>query len=177
MFALNKTKKSDLDVDTLMHDNNAQVNAEGKRSLVTQRRQLKKADHQFPNEVNHEDKTPAHNRYAWYQAIKSFRESYWDPKENLPERYGAMCHFSSFKAMQRDVLGDVPGLEDVVQQRGWGAKVGSQSAAAKTVRSKTQTTSFPLWLAFASGFLHTACVELYFDLFPSGTTPSALEHW
>jgi len=62
-------------------------------------------------------------RYARYRAIKSFRKSHWDPKENLPDTYGAVYHFASFKATQRDVLEDVRGLDDVIRRRGWGVGV------------------------------------------------------
>jgi pre-rRNA-processing protein TSR1 len=62
-------------------------------------------------------------RYARYRALKSFRKSRWDPKENLPDTYGAVYHFASFKATQRDVLEDARGLEDVIRRRGWGVGV------------------------------------------------------
>ena len=121
-FALNK-KSSD---NTVMgdDDDDADVNAEEKRALLAQRKKDAHGDLQFPDEADHEEETSARDRYARYRAIKSFRKSYWDPKENLPDSYGAVYHFSSFKATQRDVLGDVKEVEDIVQRRGWGVMVG-----------------------------------------------------
>mmetsp|Transcript_32005 Transcript_32005/g.67738 ORF Transcript_32005/g.67738 Transcript_32005/m.67738 type:complete len:1028 (-) Transcript_32005:236-3319(-) len=124
-FALNK-KSTDTVADTNMDDDD-EVNAEEKRALLAQRRQNQKDDLQFPDEVDHEEETSARDRYARYRALKSFRKSYWDPKENLPETYGAIYHFSSFKATQRDVLGDVKDLEEIVGRRGWGVHVKSSS--------------------------------------------------
>jgi len=121
-FALNGPKKTDA-TDTLM-DEDDQVNAEEKRALLAQRKQLNEDNLKFPDEVDHEEETSAADRFARYRAIKNFRKSYWDPKENLPDTYGAVYHFSSFKATQRDVLGDVRGLEELVGRRGWGANVG-----------------------------------------------------
>lgn len=121
-FALNK--KSNNDADTVMDDEDDQVNAEEKRQLLAQRKKNAQSDLQFPDEADHEDEDNLRDRYARYRAIQSFRQSYWDPKENLPDSYGAVYHFASFKATQRDVLEDVKGLEDVVSRRGWGVGVG-----------------------------------------------------
>ena len=118
-FALNKKSKPENDNDDLM-DDDAEVNAEEKRALLAARKKNHDDDRQFPDEVDHEEETSARDRYARYRALKSFRKSYWDPKENLPESYGAVYHFSSFKATQRDVMGDVRGLDEIVKRRGWG---------------------------------------------------------
>jgi len=123
-FALNKKTN---DADTLMggdDDDDDGINAEEKRILLAQRKKDAKSDLQFPDEVDYEEETSARDRYARYRALKSFRKSYWDPKENLPESYGAVYHFSSFKSTQRDVLEDVKEVEDVVKRRGWGVTVG-----------------------------------------------------
>lgn len=122
-FALNKTKvKGDADKD--MDDEDAEVNAEEKRALLAARKKDREDDLQFPDEADHEEETSARDRYARYRALKSFRKSYWDPKENLPDTYGAVYHFSSFKATQRDVIGDVKDLNEVVTRQGWGPNVG-----------------------------------------------------
>jgi len=127
-FALNKKTN---DADTLMggdDDDDDGINAEEKRILLAQRKKDAKSDLQFPDEVDYEEETSARDRYARYRALKSFRKSYWDPKENLPESYGAVYHFSSFKSTQRDVLEDVKEVEDVVKRRGWGVTVGGGGA-------------------------------------------------
>eukprot|EP00584_Thalassiosira_punctigera_P020182 CAMPEP_0172549544 /NCGR_PEP_ID=MMETSP1067-20121228/18584_1 /TAXON_ID=265564 ORGANISM="Thalassiosira punctigera, Strain Tpunct2005C2" /NCGR_SAMPLE_ID=MMETSP1067 /ASSEMBLY_ACC=CAM_ASM_000444 /LENGTH=1058 /DNA_ID=CAMNT_0013336937 /DNA_START=47 /DNA_END=3223 /DNA_ORIENTATION=- len=120
-FALNK-KKNASEKD-MVDDDDIEVNAEEKRALLAARKKDMKDNFQFPDEVDHEEETSARDRYARYRSLKSFRKSYWDPKENLPETYGAVYHFSSFKATQRDVLGDVRGLEDVIRRKGWGVNV------------------------------------------------------
>ena len=127
-FALNKKTKDD--VDTVMgdDDDDGGVNAEERRALLAQRRRAAKGDLQFPDEVEYEEETSARDRYARYRALKSFRKSHWDPKENLPETYGAVYHFASFKATQRDVMADVCGLEDVIKRRGWGVGVNTSTA-------------------------------------------------
>jgi len=123
-FALNK-KLNSKDTDTLMDDEDDQINAEEKRLLLAARKKDAQTDRQFPDEAVLEDEdTALRDRYARYRAITSFRKSYWDPKENLPDSYGAVYHFASFKATQRDVMEDVKGLEDVVLRRGWGVGVG-----------------------------------------------------
>mmetsp|Transcript_27477 Transcript_27477/g.57330 ORF Transcript_27477/g.57330 Transcript_27477/m.57330 type:complete len:1056 (-) Transcript_27477:49-3216(-) len=124
-FALNK-KTTPSDKDALAEDDDIEVNAEEKRALLAARKRDLKDDLQFPDEVDHEEETSARDRFARYRAIKSFRKSYWDPKENLPDPYGAIYHFSSFKATQRDVLGDVRDVEEVVRRKGWGMNVGSR---------------------------------------------------
>ena len=126
-FALNKKTKDD--VDTVMgdDDDDGGVNAEERRALLAQRRRAAKGDLQFPDEVEYEEETSARDRYARYRALKSFRKSHWDPKENLPETYAAVYHFASFKATQRDVMADVRGLEDVIKRRGWGVGVNTSN--------------------------------------------------
>jgi pre-rRNA-processing protein TSR1 len=131
-FALNKKTTEKDDADGLM-DEDAEVTAEEKRALLAQRQKSAREDLQFPDEVDHEEEVSARDRYARYRALKSFRKSYWDPKENLPESYGAVYHFSSFKATQRDVLEDVKGMEDIVGRRGWGVGVGVGSGEGAEV--------------------------------------------
>jgi hypothetical protein len=110
-------------------DDDGGVNAKEGRVLLAQRRRAAaKGDLQFPDEVEYEEETSARDQYAQYRSLKSFRKSHWDPKENLPETYGAVYHFASFKATQRDVMADVRGLEDVIKRRGWGVGVNTSTA-------------------------------------------------
>ncbi|KAL7519476.1 hypothetical protein ACHAWX_004232, partial [Stephanocyclus meneghinianus] len=131
-FALNK-KRSDATTvggnDVLMDD--LEVNAEDRRALLAQRKKDRQDDLEFPDEVAVEEEGAARDRYARYRSLKSFRKSHWDPKENLPETYGAVYHFASFKATQKDVMADMKDLNEVVSKRGFGCNlIGGASIGA-----------------------------------------------
>ena len=119
-FALNKKTTPGGDADTVMDDDDVGVSREEKRSLLAQRKKDREDDMRFPDEVDHEEETSARDRFARYRALKSFRKSHWDPKENLPESYGAVYHFASFKATQRDVMADVRETDAIARGRGCG---------------------------------------------------------
>ncbi|EJK48840.1 hypothetical protein THAOC_32333, partial [Thalassiosira oceanica] len=118
-FALNR-KTTPADADAAMDDDDVGVSREEKRSLLAQRKKDRDDDRRFPDEVDHEEETSARDRFARYRALKSFRKSHWDPKENLPESYGAVYHFSSYKATQRDVMADVKETDAIARDRGCG---------------------------------------------------------
>ena len=123
-FALNKKNGDATTVgggDYMDDDDN--VNAEEKRALLAQRKQDRESDLQFPDEVDYEEEGSARDRYARYRSLKSFRKSYWDPKENLPDSYGAVYHFSSFKATQKDVMFDMKDMSDIVMKKGCGVNL------------------------------------------------------
>lgn len=125
-FALNKKNGDATTVggDAFM-DDDVDVNAEEKRTLLAQRKQDRESDLQFPDEVDYEEEGEARDRYARYRSLTSFRKSYWDPKENLPDSYGAVYHFSSFKATQRDVMYDMKDMTDIVMKKGCGVGVST----------------------------------------------------
>jgi pre-rRNA-processing protein TSR1 len=126
-FALNKKNGDATTVggDVYM-DDDVDVNAEEKRTLLAQRKQDRESDLQFPDEVDYEEEGSARDRYARYRSLKSFRKSYWDPKENLPDSYGAVYHFSSFKATQKDVMLDMKDMSDIVMKKCCGVGVSSK---------------------------------------------------
>lgn len=126
-YALNKKNGDATTVgggDAFM-DDDVDVNAEEKRALLAQRKRDRQNDLQFPDEVDYEEEGAARDRYARYRSLKSFRKSYWDPKENLPDSYGAVYHFSSFKATQKDVMLDMKDMSDIVMKKGCGVGVPS----------------------------------------------------
>jgi pre-rRNA-processing protein TSR1 len=88
-------------------DEDNEISAEEKNALLAQRRKAQKEDLEFPDEVEVPEDVNARDRFARYRSLKSFRKSFWDPKENLPDSYGSIYHFSSFKATQRDVMADM----------------------------------------------------------------------
>mmetsp|Transcript_381 Transcript_381/g.720 ORF Transcript_381/g.720 Transcript_381/m.720 type:complete len:528 (+) Transcript_381:1265-2848(+) len=124
-FALNKKKSVGGDAtatvggdDILMDDEDLEVNHPGgKRALLAQRKKDREDDLEFPDEVAVEEEGSARDRYARYRSLKSFRKSHWDPKENLPETYGAAYHFASFKATQKDVMVDMNDMKEFVMKR------------------------------------------------------------
>mmetsp|Transcript_6815 Transcript_6815/g.10354 ORF Transcript_6815/g.10354 Transcript_6815/m.10354 type:complete len:968 (+) Transcript_6815:151-3054(+) len=113
-FDLNK-KKDDATVITKMDmdvEDANMVTAEERKILIEQRKKDKEEELMFPDEVEVGEDENARDRYARYRSLKSFRKSYWDPKENLPDTYGTVYHFSSFKATQSDVMAD---MNDVIE--------------------------------------------------------------
>lgn len=97
--------------DAMDWDEDNEISTQEKEVLLAQRRKDQKEELEFPDEVEIDEETNARDRFARYRSLKSFRKSYWDPKENLPDSYGSIYHFSSFKATQRDVFAD---MKDVV---------------------------------------------------------------
>lgn len=61
----------------------------------------------FPDEIELTQEEKARDRLSRYRSIKSFRNSYWDPKENLPEDYGRIFNFENFRITKRNVLQDL----------------------------------------------------------------------
>lgn len=101
---LNKksTESAAGDVDML----DAVFSEEERRVLIEQRRKEQSEEAEFPDEVQVQDDEKARDRFARYRSLKSFRKSHWDPKENLPDSFASLFHFSSFKATQRSVSHD-----------------------------------------------------------------------
>ena len=78
-----------------------------RQSLLELRKKEQNEHEEFPDEVQVGEDEEASKRFARYRSLKSFRQSYWDPKENLPDSYASVYHFSSFKATQRSVMNDM----------------------------------------------------------------------
>lgn len=93
--------------------------------MLAQRKQDRESDLQFPDEVDCEEEGAARDQCARYRSLKSFRKSHWDPKENLPDLHGAVHHFSSFKATQKDVMLDMKDMSEIVMKKGCGVGVSS----------------------------------------------------
>ncbi len=113
-YDLNK-KKDDATAITKMdmdEEDANNVTAQERKILLEQRKKDQEDELMFPDEVQVDEDENARDRYARYRSLKSFRKSYWDPKENLPETYGTVYHFSSFKATQRDVMAD---MNDIIE--------------------------------------------------------------
>mmetsp|Transcript_31592 Transcript_31592/g.46303 ORF Transcript_31592/g.46303 Transcript_31592/m.46303 type:complete len:923 (-) Transcript_31592:762-3530(-) len=117
-FALNKKSDSAsvAAAGMLDLDEANDVTPEERRALLEQRRKGRKEDLEFPDEVEVQDDVKASDRFARYRSLKSFRRSHWDPKENLPDSYGNIYHFQSFKSTQRDVMADMKDVMDAAAE-------------------------------------------------------------
>ncbi|GMH91552.1 hypothetical protein TrVE_jg5526 [Triparma verrucosa] len=80
--------------------------SEAERKELAKRRRKAEEEMEFPDEVQVGDGEVASSRFARYRSLQSFRKSAWDPKENLPEDYASLFHFSNFKATARSVLSE-----------------------------------------------------------------------
>ncbi len=96
------------------------VSEQERRALIDQRRKDQEEDTEFPDEVQVDENINARDRFARYRNLKSFRKSYWDPKENLPESYGSIYHFGSFKATQGDVMADMRDILEASESKFFG---------------------------------------------------------
>jgi len=114
-FELNRKdgEKSNTMVDDGDDDPN-DISDKERMELINQRKRDQKDDLEFPDEVEVKEDEKASDRFARYRSLKSFRRSYWDPKENLPHNYSTVYHFKSFRATQSDVLADARDIIDAV---------------------------------------------------------------
>jgi len=56
----------------------------------------------FPDEVQTPGDQPAKIRFQKYRGLKSFKSTYWDPKENLPITYSKIFQFENFKEQRAE---------------------------------------------------------------------------
>jgi pre-rRNA-processing protein TSR1 len=125
-FELNKKSSASVATGLNMDEEDANfINEQERKALLEERRKNHKDDLEFPDEVEVKEDENARDRFARYRSLKSFRKSYWDPKENLPQTYGSIYHFSSFKATQADVMADMKEVMDAATT--WSTKISSDS--------------------------------------------------
>lgn len=108
-------KKSSASVggmNTMDIDDANEVSEEERLSLLEERRKQQEGHQEFPDEVQVNEEDKSRDRFARYRYLQSFKKSYWDPKENLPDSYASIYHFSSFKSTQRAVMAE---MKDVVK--------------------------------------------------------------
>lgn len=101
-----RSRTSSVATDAMDVEEDYQVSAVEKKALLLQRVKNQQDDMEFPDEVEVDEDVNARDRFARYRSLQSFRKSHWDPKENLPDSYGSIYHFSSFKVTQRDVFAE-----------------------------------------------------------------------
>eukprot|EP00934_Nitzschia_sp_Nitz4_P006319 Nitzschia sp. Nitz4//scaffold1_size375055//257938//260667//NITZ4_000301-RA/size375055-processed-gene-0.379-mRNA-1//1//CDS//3329541120//6309//frame0 len=108
---LNKKSTESVAPDGLMDLDDANgISEEERKALLEQRRKEQEEHLEFPDEVQVGEDEKARERFARYRSLKSFKKSPWDPKENLPDSYSSIYHFSSFKATQRAVMAEMKEL-------------------------------------------------------------------
>jgi pre-rRNA-processing protein TSR1 len=85
-------------------------------------REREARDHlQFPDEIDTPQYIPAFQRFAKYRGLKSFRNSPWDPLENLPIDYARIFQFQNYKRSKKRVIemiedeGVLPGTRVTVE--------------------------------------------------------------
>lgn len=163
---LNK-KKSDVSVftnaDMDVEDANY-ISAFERQQLIEQRKKEMTEDMEFPDEVQVDEDVNARERFARYRSLKSFRKSHWDPKENLPESYATIFHFSSFKATQSDVMADMRDIIVASDEKYYGEQ--KNSTDGDMIHDDT-----------AEGDLLSGCVAsgAFVTIVVEGVTPTASE--
>lgn len=156
---LNQKKGSSSAADTMDLDDDNFVSPEERQALIEQRRKNHKEDLDFPDEVDVPEDINARDRFARYRSLKSFRKSFWDPKESLPESYGSIYHFKNFRATQRDVRADTKDtMEAANETKGnfWGA---SPAATLAQMRDDDDEEEDLLEGCVPSGSYVTICLE------------------
>mmetsp|Transcript_4599 Transcript_4599/g.6634 ORF Transcript_4599/g.6634 Transcript_4599/m.6634 type:complete len:881 (-) Transcript_4599:31-2673(-) len=156
---LNQKKGSSSVADTMDLDDENFVSPEERQELIQQRRKNHKEDLEFPDEVDVPEDITTRDRFARYRSLKSFRKSFWDPKESLPESYGSIYHFKNFRATQRDVRADMKDtMEAANETQGnfWGA---SPSATLAQMRDEDDEEEDLLNGCAPSGSYVTICLE------------------
>jgi len=71
------------------------------REYILKKIQESNEDMEFPDEVVTPMDIPARVRFQKYRGLKSFRQSPWDPKENLPVDYSRVFQFENFQRSQK----------------------------------------------------------------------------
>jgi pre-rRNA-processing protein TSR1 len=107
---LNKKSSESVANNGMDLDDADEVSEQERRALMEQRRKQQQEDQEFPDEIQVNEGEKARDRFARYRSLKSFKKSYWDPKENLPDSYASIFHFASFKSTQRAVMAEMRDL-------------------------------------------------------------------
>lgn len=112
-----------------------------RRAYVDQRKKQRDDELNFPDEVQVGEDEKALERFARYRSLKSFRQSQWDPKENLPETYSNIYHITNFKQTQSSILRDMKELireSQDFQGDFWNRK-GSNASTIKSTLMETES--------------------------------------
>eukprot|EP00535_Pseudo-nitzschia_heimii_P007215 CAMPEP_0197177190 /NCGR_PEP_ID=MMETSP1423-20130617/2891_1 /TAXON_ID=476441 /ORGANISM="Pseudo-nitzschia heimii, Strain UNC1101" /LENGTH=921 /DNA_ID=CAMNT_0042626709 /DNA_START=91 /DNA_END=2856 /DNA_ORIENTATION=+ len=117
---LNKKSSTSIGgIDAMDIDDANEVSKEERQALLEERRKQQQEHQEFPDEVQVNEEDKARERFARYRYLKSFKKSYWDPKENLPDSYASIYNFSSFKSTQRVVMREMKDLVKAAETSDW----------------------------------------------------------
>jgi pre-rRNA-processing protein TSR1 len=114
-----KSSASVVGMNTMDIDDANEVSEEERLALIAERRKQQEEHQEFPDEVQVDEEDKARERFQRYRYLKSFKKSYWDPKENLPDSYASIYHFSSFKSTQRAVMAEMNDLVKTADTSDW----------------------------------------------------------
>ncbi|CAL1271217.1 unnamed protein product [Larinioides sclopetarius] len=96
-----ETAESTSEMKDENYDKNMDLDEE-RKTLV--RFKEERMNQMFPDEEDTPQDTEARKRYQKYRGLKSFHKDPWDPMENLPEEYGRIFRFQSFKQTKKNIL-------------------------------------------------------------------------
>jgi pre-rRNA-processing protein TSR1 len=128
---LNLKSAASVATNTMDIDDANEVSEEERQALLKERKDQQEGHQQFPDEVQVKDDEKARDRFARYRSLQSFKQSYWDPKENLPDSYASIYHFSSFKSTQRSVMKDMKDLVKTAESSSWNFLNNNNKTAEK----------------------------------------------
>jgi len=114
-----KSSASVAGMNTMDIDDANEVSEEERKALIEERKKQQQEHQEFPDEVQVNEDEKARDRFARYRYLQSFKKSYWDPKENLPDSYASIYHFSSFKSTQRAIMSEMKDLVKAAETSDW----------------------------------------------------------
>jgi pre-rRNA-processing protein TSR1 len=152
-----------------------QISHEERQALLEERRKEEQEHTEFPDEVQVDEDEKARDRFARYRSLKSFRKSHWDPKENLPESYGSIFHFRSFKTTQRSVMSEMKELARVAAQSPgfWGKSLDKEKSGDVSMGDSDDDDDDILEGCVPSGSYVTLIMENVSPSIYKGISPTA----
>jgi pre-rRNA-processing protein TSR1 len=174
---LNKKSSKSVAPDEVMDlDDANMVSEEERRALLEQRRKEQQEHQEFPDEVQVQEDEKARDRFARYRSLKSFRQSPWDAKENLPESYASVFHFASFKSTQRSVMSEMKYLAKAARlanENFWGRDLNKNESDDAAMDASDDEDEDLLEGCVPSGCYITLVLEKVSQKAYSGVSPDA----
>ncbi|KAG7364958.1 40S ribosome biogenesis protein [Nitzschia inconspicua] len=175
---LNQKSSASVATNGMDLDDANEISEEERRALVEQRRKQQQEDQEFPDEVQVNEDEKARERFARYRSLKSFKKSYWDPKENLPDSYASIFHFASFKTTQRSIMAEMRDLvkaSEACNGDFWdGVKKGARAVEDVTMADDSDDEDDILEGCIPAGSYVTLTLEGVDEVSYSSLSPDAL---